>query len=97
MNKKDFEKIFKKGFNKQKIYYEDAQKNKSELQCFKCGKQAGIKTSGVFRKKSQIECINEEPHTETLLKYTIQYIEMEHDLLYCKLNENCQKAIKKDY
>ena len=42
MNKKDFEKIFKKGFKKEKIYYEDAKKGESELRCFKCGAQAGF-------------------------------------------------------
>ena len=37
MNKTDFEKIFNYGFNKEKIYYEDALNGKSELRCFKCG------------------------------------------------------------
>jgi len=102
LNKKDFEKIFKKGFNKEKIYYEDAKKGESELRCFKCGSQAGfgyvyIKVNGKYRKRARIKCIKRKSHAETLIKYTAQYVEMEHDFLDCTLNKNCQVAIKSDY
>ncbi len=97
MNKTDFEEIFKKGFNKKKIYYEDAEKGESELICFKCGKQAGLKGTGFFGITYKVVCVNEKRHEEDLLKYTAQYVEMEHDLLYCKLNGNCNSPIKTDY
>jgi hypothetical protein len=95
MQKKDFEEIFKKGFKKKKIYYENALKGESELQCFKCGAQAGLIKTGTISKKSYVLCINN--HKETLIRYTSQYVEMEHDLLNCKLNSSCDTAIKSDY
>lgn len=91
MNKKDFEKIFKKGFKKEKIYYEDAKKGESELRCFKCGAQAGfgyiyIKVNGKYRKRARVKCIKKKSHATTLIKYTYQYVDMENDLLQCKLD-----------
>ncbi len=82
----------KKGFNKSKITYEDAQNGESEIECFVCGSQAGLKDED---DETKIVCINN--HKDTLINYTGQYIEMEHDLLYCRLNDNCQTAIKSDY
>ena len=91
MTKEEFEEIFKKGFNKQKIYYEDAENNKSELMCFKCGNQAGLKDEN----PPKVVCT--KGHKEDLTKYTGKYIEMEHDFLNCILNANCEKPIKSDY
>ena len=98
MNKTDFEKIFQKGFNKEKIYFEDAQKGESELFCFKCGAQAGL--GYVYsrgRRKTRVKCVKRKSHAETLIKYTAQFVEMEHDLLNCKLNGGCNTEIKTDY
>ena len=91
MKLQDFKKIFKKGFKKNKIYYKDAEKGKSELKCFKCGEQAGLaKTED--KKGSLIKCTN--GHTENLINYTLDYIKMEHDLLECKLDYKDTCTIK---
>jgi len=102
MNKTDFEKIFQKGFNKQKIYYEDAKKGESELRCFKCGSQAGfgyvyIKENGKYKKRARVKCVKRKSHAETLIKYTAKWVEAEHDLLICNINGNCSSPIKSDY
>jgi hypothetical protein len=102
MNKTDFEKIFQKGFNKEKIYYEDAKKGESELRCFKCNAQAGfgyvyIKINGKYRKRARVKCVKRKSHAETLIKYTAKWVEAEHDLLMCKLNGNCNAPIQTDY
>jgi len=102
MNKTDFEKIFKKGFNKQKIYYEDAEKGESELRCFKCQSQAGfgyiyIRSLFGYRKIARVKCVKYKSHAETLINYTGQYVEMEHDLLECMLQKSCNKPIETDY
>lgn len=102
MNKTDFEKIFKKGFNKKKIYYEDAKRGESELRCFKCQAQAGLgyiytKVNGKYRKRAMVKCVKRKSHAQTLIKYTGQYVEMEHDLLQCKLNGGSNCVVDTDY
>jgi len=98
MNKSDFEKIFKKGFNKQKIYYEDAKRGESELKCFKCQAQAGFGYIRKNRRKlARVKCVKYKSHAETLINYTGQYVEMEHDLLMCILQKSCEKPIETDY
>ena len=88
MTKEEFEELFKKGFNKSKIYYEDAENGESELVCFKCGSQAGVK-------EDKVVCVNGDE--EDLLTYTGKYIEMEHDFLECMINKNCSSPISSDY
>ena len=102
MDKSDFEKIFKRGFGKEKIYYEDAEKGESELTCFTCGAQAGfgyvyIKVNGTYRKRARVKCVRRKSHAETLIKYTARWVEIEHDFLMCNLNGNCNTPIKSDY
>jgi len=94
MNKSDFEKIFKKGFNKEKIYFKDAQNGESELRCFKCNNQAGlgyirIKVNGRWRKRLRVKCTYKKSHAETLIKYTSRFVEMQNDLLECGSNHQC--------
>ena len=92
MTKEDFNEIFKKGFNKSKFNYEDAENGESEIKCFICGEQAGLKDDNG---ETKVICLNN--HKEKLIKYTGEYIEIEHDLLNCKLNKNCQEPIQGDY
>ncbi|GEM_PF-6927220 len=95
MNKTDFEKIFQKGFNKEKIYFEDAKKGESELRCFKCNKQAGfgyinIKVDGKNKRRARVKCIYRKSHAMTLIKYTAKFSEMINDLLECQANTKCE-------
>ena len=102
MDKKDFEKIFNYGFNKEKIYYENALNGESELRCFKCGSQAGfgyvyIKENGKYKKRARVKCVKRKSHTETLIKYTTKYIDMEHDLMMCQIDRDCKVIQSEDY
>ena len=102
MNIKDFKKIFKYGFNKEKISYNEALKGKSELRCFKCGNQAGygyiyITENGQKKKRARVKCVKAKSHNETLIKYTTKFIDMEHDLMICQIERNCNTIKSENY
>jgi len=88
MTTNEFKELFNKGFNKTKIDYENVENGDSELTCFYCGEQAGLKDEKIICKNG---------HEDNLLKYTGKYIEMEHDLLTCLINQNCETKIQSDY
>ena len=95
MNKKDFEKIFQRGFNKKKIYFEDAKNGESELRCFICNHQAGfgyvyVRDNFTYRKKPRVKCVNRKSHAMTLIKYTSKFVEMVNDLQECGANKGCE-------
>jgi hypothetical protein len=87
MRKREFINLIKKGYNKKKYKYEDAENGESEIYCFKCGSQAGLKNS-------RVKCIN--GHKEKLFDYILKLTEAEHDLLTCKFNSNCNISIHSD-
>ncbi|NPA44158.1 MAG: hypothetical protein GXO49_01350 [Chlorobi bacterium] len=91
MTTSEFKKIIEDGFNKENYSYDDAQNGKSEIYCFTCGAQAGLKDNILY---ADVECVN--GHTEKLFDYILKLIEAEHDLLICSLDRECNKPIKSD-
>ncbi len=84
MTKRDFEKLFKKSFNKKKIAYSDARKNDSDIRCFKCGEYAGLKK---VHRRHKVVC--KKNHKYTLITYAAKYAEMIYDILECQVNFKC--------
>ena len=84
MRKREFERIFKVGFNKKNINYTNAQNGESDIRCFKCGRQAGLKkVSGRYK----VVCTRR--HKYNLITYLLKFTEMVNDLLECGSNRKC--------
>jgi len=94
MNKKDFKKIFKNGLGIEKFYYKQALRGKSEIRCFECGSQCGIgyvykKVNGKRKRYWRVKCINHKSHNETLIGYSVKYVNMVNGAFVCKTEHTC--------
>ena len=101
ISKREFERV-NKAMNNKKINFKDAQKNQSDLFCYKCKEigeqtQAGLKF--VYKTKYtggyRIVCTKHE-HKETLINYLIKEIENYEEKILKRLF-SCNAFYQKDF
>jgi len=85
MTKKEFKKIFNKGFNKWILKGEN-----SELKCFTCGELAEMKK---INRRTKIICVNN--HRYNLIDYLIRNTAVRDGLLVNQLDNFCCFNFKK--